>query len=124
MAASGNPDAAGGIADGPWPQWDASASKGLLIGNPTEVGFINFTQCELWDKANEGVVALKAKGNESSSETGSANETASASGSSSASGTASGTSSGSSATSTSNGVAFQLGFLAIVMAVVGAVFMV
>jgi hypothetical protein len=124
MAASGNPDAALGIADGPWPQWDASASKGLLIGNLTEVGFINFTQCELWDKVNEEVVALKAEGNGSSSETGSANETASASGSSSASGTASGTSSGSSAASTSNGMAFQVGFLAIVMAVVGAVFMV
>jgi carboxylesterase type B len=57
MASHGNPDGAVGITGGPWPQFDVTNSRGLLITNSTAVGVVNYTQCDFWDQVNAGIVA-------------------------------------------------------------------
>jgi hypothetical protein len=49
MAESGSPGSDAGIVGGPWPQYNANGSQGLLIGNGTAVGYVNYTVCDFWD---------------------------------------------------------------------------
>lgn len=50
MATAGNPGAGAGILGGPWPQYIANESKGLLLSNVSSNGYVNYTVCDFWDK--------------------------------------------------------------------------
>jgi hypothetical protein len=50
MGVSGTPGAGAGILGGPWPQYNSTASLGLLITNKTSVGVVNYTLCDFWDQ--------------------------------------------------------------------------
>jgi Carboxylesterase family len=50
MATAGNPGAGAGILGGPWPQYNANESNGLLVSNVSSVGYVNYTVCDFWDK--------------------------------------------------------------------------
>jgi hypothetical protein len=57
MASQGNPAGAIDIVGGPWPRYDDSNSRGLVIVNSTAVGVVNYTLCDFWDQVNAAVVA-------------------------------------------------------------------
>jgi carboxylesterase type B len=49
MAQGGSPGSGAGIVGGPWPQFSANGSQGLLIENSAAVGYVNYTVCGFWD---------------------------------------------------------------------------
>jgi carboxylesterase type B len=65
MAVHGNPNSASGIIGGPWPQFSVNSSMGLLVENTTSIGYVNYTQCDFWDK----IVAAEANGTASATST-------------------------------------------------------
>jgi len=102
MAEGGSPGSGAGIVGGPWPQFSANGSQGLVIENGTAVGYVNYTTCEFWDLVaaaqNSSAVASTGSGSSTASSTSnapgpsstsrgtSASSTSSASGPSSTSG--------------------------------------
>jgi Carboxylesterase family len=86
MAESGSPGSGAGIVGGPWPQYSANGSQGLLIGNGTAIGYVNYTVCDFWD------LVAAAQNSSGATSTGSGRSTASStSGAPGASSTSGGT---------------------------------
>jgi carboxylesterase type B len=62
--------------DSDWPAWsDASKSLGVNIVNSSEPGFVNYTECKLWDDINSMMTA-NSTNNGSSTTNGSSSTTA------------------------------------------------
>jgi hypothetical protein len=66
MAATGTPGSGMGILDGPWPQDNVTESNGLLITNFSNVGYVNYTVCDFWDKIAVAKANLTTTSNSSS----------------------------------------------------------
>jgi carboxylesterase type B len=112
MAETGSPDGGIGVLGGPWPRWNGTGSQGLLIGNASAIGYINYTICDFWDK----IEALSLNASMSANGTSVANASSSTS--------ARSTSTGSIATATGDGTIVRTtfsGFVFIALAVVFAV---
>jgi len=82
----------------PWPRWNSTASQGLLIGNASVIGYINYTICDFWDN----IEALSLNASMSANGTSVANASSSAG--------AYRTSTGSIATATGDGTAVRTTF--------------
>jgi len=98
MAETGSPDGGVGVLGGPWPRWNSTASQGLLIGNASVIGYINYTICDFWDN----IEALSLNASMSANGTSVANASSSAG--------AYRTSTGSIATATGDGTAVRTTF--------------
>jgi hypothetical protein len=38
-----------------WPQFSANTSMGLVITDTSSIGYVNYTQCDFWDKSDSAV---------------------------------------------------------------------
>lgn len=62
--------------DSDWPAWgDAAKSMGINIVNSSEAGFVNYTECKLWDDINSKMMS-NSSNNGSSTTNGSSSTTA------------------------------------------------
>jgi hypothetical protein len=90
--------------------WNGTSSQGLLIGNASAIGYINYTICDFWDR----IEAAKMNASMSGNGTTMANATSS--------GGASSSSSGSTATATGDGTIVRAAFPIVLFITLAAVF--
>jgi hypothetical protein len=93
-----------------WQMWNGTGSQGLLIGNASAIGYINYTVCDFWDK----IEALKSNASMGGNATSVANATLS--------GGASSTSSGSTAAATGKGTIVRTVFPVVLFTALAVVF--
>jgi hypothetical protein len=110
MASTGSPDGGVGISGGPWPMWNGTGSQGLLVGNSSAIGYINYTVCDFWDK----IEVLKLNASMGGNATSVAGATSS--------GGASSTSSGSTAAATGKGTIVRTAFPVVLFPALAVVF--
>jgi para-nitrobenzyl esterase len=78
MASNGNPNGennAPGITGAPWPQFNATAPSGLLVGDTASIGLLNYTQCDLFDQINSVIVGQDPAGGHGNGATSGGNST-------------------------------------------------
>jgi hypothetical protein len=63
MATQKNPNAAAGLFGGSWPQFSTNTSMGLVITNTTDIGYIDYTECDFWDGVTASVTSQLAANN-------------------------------------------------------------